>query len=160
MRPGVTGKAGAFNGLEDPVRRLPVGDLAAQIAQLAELTRVADETGVSLSMIDTLPLWQIAMVLQATQAQRLGLRGDYGIDYQLLNVARARRIQRFLSQPFYVAEKFSGAPGVFVPLHETLRGFKEILSGALDEYPEAAFFNAGTIDDVKRKAEELKKGGM
>ena len=75
-------------------------------------------------------------------------------------VARARRIQRFLSQPFYVAEKFSGAPGVFVPLHETLRGFKEILSGAMDEYPEAAFFNAGTIDDVKRKAEQLKKGGM
>ena len=75
-------------------------------------------------------------------------------------VARARRIQRFLSQPFYVAEKFSGAPGVFVPLHETLRGFKEILSGAMDDYPEAAFFNAGTIDDVKRKAEEMKKGGM
>ena len=75
-------------------------------------------------------------------------------------VARARRIQRFLSQPFYVAEKFSGAPGVFVPLHETLRGFREILSGAMDDYPEAAFFNAGTIDDVKRKAEQLKKGGM
>ena len=75
-------------------------------------------------------------------------------------VARARRIQRFLSQPFYVAEKFSGTPGVFVPLHETLRGFKEILSGAMDDYPEAAFFNAGTIDDVKRKAEEMKKGGM
>ena len=75
-------------------------------------------------------------------------------------VARARRIQRFLSQPFYVAEKFSGAPGVFVPLHETLRGFKEILSGSMDEYPEAAFFNAGTIDDVIRKAEQMKKGGM
>ena len=77
-----------------------------------------------------------------------------------LIVGRARRIQRFLSQPFYVAEKFSGAPGVFVPLHETLRGFKEILSGSMDDYPEAAFFNAGTIDDVKRKAEQLKKGGM
>ena len=75
-------------------------------------------------------------------------------------VARARRIQRFLSQPFYVAEKFSGAPGVFVPLHETLRGFREILSGSMDDYPEAAFFNAGTIDDVIRKAEQLKKGGM
>ena len=75
-------------------------------------------------------------------------------------VARARRIQRFLSQPFYVAEKFSGAPGVFVPLHETLRGFREILSGSMDEYPEAAFFNAGTIDDVIRKAEQMKKGGM
>lgn len=53
---------------------------------------MADETGVSLSMLDTLPLWQIAMILQATQAQRLGLRGDYGIDYQLLNAARARRL--------------------------------------------------------------------
>ena len=74
-------------------------------------------------------------------------------------VARARRIQRFLSQPFYVAEKFSGAPGVFVPLHETLRGFKEILAGAMDEYPEAAFFHAGTIDDVKRKGGELTQGG-
>ena len=52
------------------------------------------------------------------------------------------------------------APGVFVPLHETLRGFKEILSGSMDEYPEAAFFNAGTIDDVIRKAEQMKKGGL
>ena len=59
-----------------------------------------------------------------------------------------------------MAEKFTGIPGVYVPLHETLRGFQEILDGAMDDYPEAAFFNAGTIDDVKRKAEQLKKGGM
>ena len=71
-------------------------------------------------------------------------------------VARARRIQRFLSQPMFVAEKFTGTPGAYVPLSETLRGFKEILSGCMDEYPEAAFFNAGTIDDVKKRAEQLR----
>ena len=71
-------------------------------------------------------------------------------------VARARRIQRFLSQPMFVAEKFTGTPGAYVPLIETLRGFKEILSGSMDEYPEAAFFNAGTIDDVKKRAEQLR----
>ena len=71
-------------------------------------------------------------------------------------VARARRNQRFLSQPMFVAEKFTGTPGAYVPLSETLRGFKEILSGSMDEYPEAAFFNAGTIDDVKKRAEQLR----
>ena len=71
-------------------------------------------------------------------------------------VARARRIQRFLSQPRSVAEKFTATPGAYVPLSETLRGFKEILSGSMDEYPEAAFFNAGTIDDVKKRAEQLR----
>ena len=71
-------------------------------------------------------------------------------------VARARRIQRFLSQPMFVAEKFTGTPGAYVPLSETLRGCKEIRSGSMDEYPEAAFFNAGTIDDVKKRAEQLR----
>ena len=68
-------------------------------------------------------------------------------------VARARRIQRFLSQPFHVAEKFSGLKGVYVPLHETLRGFRAILSGSMDDCPESAFFNAGTIDDVRERTE-------
>lgn len=67
-------------------------------------------------------------------------------------VTRARRIQRFLSQPLIVAETFSGQPGVFVPLEETIRGFKEILSGKYDELPEQAFYMAGTIDDVLKKA--------
>jgi F-type H+-transporting ATPase subunit beta len=67
-------------------------------------------------------------------------------------VYRARKIQRFLSQPFFVAEKFTGTPGVYVPLAETIRGFSEILEGNLDDLPEAAFFNVGTIDDVRRKA--------
>ena len=71
-------------------------------------------------------------------------------------VLRARKIQRFLSQPMHVAEKFTGMPGIYVPLSETLRGFGEILSGSMDEYPEAAFYNVGTIDDVIKKAESLK----
>ena len=84
----ISGHESPFAGLESD---LPLAERLND-DQLAELRRVAAETGVSLSMIDNLPLWQIAMVLQATQAQRLGLRGDYGIDYQLLNVARARRM--------------------------------------------------------------------
>ncbi len=75
-----------------------------------------------------------------------------------LVVARARRIQRFLSQPTHVAEKFTGVPGIYVPLKETLRGFRAILDGEMDAYPEAAFYNVGTIDDVVAKAEELKAG--
>jgi len=71
-------------------------------------------------------------------------------------VIRARRIQRFLSQPFIVAETFSGQPGIFVPLEETIRGFKEILSGKYDELPEQAFYMAGTIDDVLKKAAAMK----
>ena len=74
-------------------------------------------------------------------------------------VLRARRIQRFLSQPFSVAEKFTGVPGVFVPLSETIRAFKAILSGELDDLPEAAFFNVGTLSDVYAKAEALSKEG-
>ena len=70
-------------------------------------------------------------------------------------VLRARRIQRFLSQPFSVAEKFTGVQGVFVPLSDTIRSFRAILDGELDDCPEAAFFNVGTAEDVRRKAAEL-----
>ena len=69
-----------------------------------------------------------------------------------LTVARARKVQRFLSQPFHVAEKFTGIKGVYVPLKDTIRSFKAILSGEMDDYPESAFFNVGTIEDVKAKA--------
>ena len=70
-------------------------------------------------------------------------------------VYRARKIQKFLSQPFHVAENFTGIEGKYVPLKETIRGFKAILDGEMDAYPEAAFFNVGTIEDVKKKAETL-----
>lgn len=67
---------------------------------------------------------------------------------------RARKVQRFLSQSFHVAEQFTGMPGQYVPLKETLRGFKMILNGECDELPESAFLFAGTIDDVFAKAKK------
>ena len=73
-----------------------------------------------------------------------------------LLVTRARKIQRFLSQPFHVSEKFTGLPGVYVPLSETLRGFREIIEGKHDDLPESAFLFVGTIDEAVEKA---KKGG-
>ena len=73
-----------------------------------------------------------------------------------LTVYRARKIQRFLSQPFHVAENFTGTPGKYVPVEDTVKGFKAILDGEMDEYPEAAYFNVGTSEDVKAKAETLK----
>lgn len=72
-------------------------------------------------------------------------------------VARARRVRNFLSQPFHVAEKFSGYKGVYVPLKETVRSFKAILSGDYDSYPESAFLYCGTIEDVEEKARSLGK---
>ena len=76
-------------------------------------------------------------------------------DEDKLVVARARRAQRFLSQPFHVAQQFTGLPGVMVPLSETIRGFKMILSGEMDEYPEQAFLNVGTIDEEIEKGKRL-----
>ena len=73
-------------------------------------------------------------------------------------VARARKVQRFLSQPTHVAEKFTGIPGVYVPLEETVRGFAAIVDGEMDQYPEAAFFNVGTIADVAAKAKKIEAG--
>ena len=74
-----------------------------------------------------------------------------------LAVYRARKIQKFLSQPFNVAEVFTGLPGKYVPVRETIRGFKMIVEGAMDELPENAFFNVGTIDEAIAKAEAMKQ---
>ena len=74
-------------------------------------------------------------------------------------VARARRIQRFLTQPFFVGETFTGMEGRYVPVRETVRGFSEILDGKHDELPEQAFYMAGTIDEVLEKAEQMKTAG-
>ncbi len=76
-------------------------------------------------------------------------------DDDKLVVARARRAQSFLSQPFFVAEQFTGLPGVMVPLAETIRGFKMILDGEVDEYPEQAFLNVGTIDEAIAKGKKM-----
>ena len=72
-----------------------------------------------------------------------------------LTVARARRLQRFLSQPFAVAEQFTGIPGVMVPIEDTIKGFNAILNGEVDDLPEQAFLNVGTIEDAKEKAKKL-----
>ncbi|HOJ26977.1 MAG: F0F1 ATP synthase subunit beta [Candidatus Saccharicenans sp.] len=78
-------------------------------------------------------------------------------DEDKLMVARARKIQRFLSQPFHVAEQFTGRPGKYVPVEETIKAFEEICNGLHDDKPEQAFYMAGAIEEVVEKAEELKK---
>ena len=70
-------------------------------------------------------------------------------------VNRARRIQRFLSQPFHVAENFTGTPGKYVPLDETIKGFQAILGGECDDLPEQAFMLCGTIDEVLQKRDQV-----
>ena len=72
-----------------------------------------------------------------------------------LTVHRARRIQRFLSQPFHVAEQFTGLKGVFVPIEETIKGFNMILDGEVDQYPEAAFNLVGTIEEAIEKGKKM-----
>ncbi len=73
-------------------------------------------------------------------------------------VARARRLQRFFAQPTTVAEKFTGIPGVYVPLKDTLESFEKLVNGELDQYPEAAFYNVGTWRDVVEKARRIEAG--
>ena len=70
-------------------------------------------------------------------------------------MARARKIQRFLSQPFHVAEIFTGTPGVFVNLEDTIKGFKGLIEGEYDDLPEAAFYMVGTIDEAIEKAKKM-----
>ena len=78
-------------------------------------------------------------------------------DSDRLTVNRARKLQRFLSQPFSVAEKFTGVPGKYVSLSDTLNGFAAIVGGEADSLPEAAFFNVGNIDDAYEKAKKMKE---
>ena len=79
-------------------------------------------------------------------------------DEDRLTVLRARKIQRFLAQPIHVAEKFTNIPGVYVPLKDTLKSFQAIINGDMDDYPEMAFFNVGTMEDVVKKAESMGGG--
>ena len=79
-------------------------------------------------------------------------------DEDRITVSRARKVQRFLSQPFFVAEVFTGTKGEYVKLEDTIKGFKGILEGAYDDVPEQAFFMVGTIEQVLEKAEKMKNG--
>ena len=74
-----------------------------------------------------------------------------------MTVARARKIERFLSQPFFVAEVFTGSPGQYVKLEDTIKGFQQILSGELDALPEQAFYLVGDISQAIAKAEKMKE---
>ena len=74
---------------------------------------------------------------------------------QRQTVNRARRLQKFLSQPFHVAEQFTGFKGVYVPLADTIRGFKEVVEGKHDDLPEQAFYMVGTIEDAREKAKDM-----
>jgi F-type H+-transporting ATPase subunit beta len=74
-----------------------------------------------------------------------------------LTVSRARKIQRFLSQPFFVAEVFTGTPGKFVKLEDTIKGFKSIVDGELDNVPETAFYMIGTIEEALEKSKKISK---
>jgi len=76
-------------------------------------------------------------------------------DEDKLTVSRARRVQRFLSQPFHVAEQFTGAPGKYVKIEDTIKGFNKIVSGELDHLPESAFYMVGTIEEAIEKGEKL-----
>jgi F-type H+-transporting ATPase subunit beta len=73
-------------------------------------------------------------------------------------VARARKIQRFLSQPFHVAEQFTGTPGKYVPVKDTIAGFREVIAGNMDHIPEQAFYMVGNLDEVVQKADAMKRG--
>ena len=73
-----------------------------------------------------------------------------------VTVNRARRIERFLSQPFFVAEQFTGIPGKFVPIAETIDSFRRLAEGEFDEFPEQAFFMCGGVEDVEEKAKQLR----
>ncbi|MEI8344721.1 MAG: F0F1 ATP synthase subunit beta, partial [Candidatus Omnitrophota bacterium] len=79
-------------------------------------------------------------------------------DEDKLTVARARKIQKFLSQPFFVAETFTGVPGKYVPLKETIAGFKKIIEGQMDGIPEQAFYMVGNIDEVAAQAAKMQSG--
>ena len=105
--------------------------------------------------------YRIARSVQATLQKYRELQDIIAIlgmdelsDEDKLTVARARKIQNFLSQPFHVAEQFTGMAGKYVPVAETIRGFKEILEGKHDDLPESAFLFAGTIDEVVEKAKK------
>ena len=116
------------------------------------LSRKISEQGIARRVQETLQKYQELQDIIAI----LGMDELSDEDRQTVN--RARRIQRFLAQPTHVAEKFTGIPGVYVPLKETLRGFAAIVDGEMDQYPEAAFYNVGTLDDVAAKAKKIEEG--
>jgi F-type H+/Na+-transporting ATPase subunit beta len=125
---------------------------------LASTSRILDPRVVGAEHYDTAQ--QVKGILQRYKDLQdiiaiLGI--DELSDEDKLTVARARKIQRFLSQPFHVAEQFTGFKGKYVKVQDTIRSFQEIIAGKHDEIPEQAFYMQGTIDDVLERAEQMKK---
>ncbi|HVX43038.1 MAG TPA: F0F1 ATP synthase subunit beta [Mycobacteriales bacterium] len=125
---------------------------------LASYSRILDPRYIGQEHYDVAQ--QVKEILQRNQElqQIIAILGiDELSEEDKVTVARARRIQRYLSQPFYVAEKFTGIPGVFTPPEETISSFKALCEGEFDDLPEQAFLNCGGIEDVKKNAERLAK---
>ena len=138
------------------VLRVGVGEVFV-VGMLRYVVLVAQEGAQAAELEDALAAVEGGEVVHAHELIAI-LGMDELSDEDRTTAMRARKIQRFLAQPMHVAEKFTTNPGVYVPLRETLRGFGAIVSGEMDAYPEAAFSNVGTIDDVKRKAESMEAG--
>ncbi|BCX81199.1 F-type H+/Na+-transporting ATPase subunit beta [Methylomarinovum caldicuralii] len=139
--------------------------LSRQIAELGIYPAV-DPLDSTSRQLDPLVIghehYEVARRVQSTLQRYKELRDIIAIlgmdelsEEDKLTVSRARKIQRFLSQPFFVAEVFTGAPGKYVPLSETIRGFKGIVDGEYDDVPEQAFYMVGTIDEALEKAKKL-----
>ena len=130
--------------------------LSRQIAELGIYPAV-DPLDSTSRILDPAVVGEVLQKYKSLQDIIAILGMDELSDDDRLTVARARKIQRFLSQPFHVAEVFTGTPGVFVKLEDTIKGFKGILEGKYDDIPEQAFYMVGTIEDALKKAEAMKK---
>jgi F-type H+-transporting ATPase subunit beta len=141
--------------------------LSRQIAELGIYPAV-DPLGSTSRILDPRLIgeehYQVARSVQLTLQRYKDLQDIIAIlgmdelsEEDKLTVARARKIQRFLSQPFFVAEAFTGQPGKYVGLKDTIQGFKEIVAGGHDELPEQAFYMVGTIEEAQEKARKLQE---
>jgi len=154
--PGIVATYGHLDAVVVLDRAIAALGISPAVDPLASTSRMLDPTIVGEEH------YRVARGVQATLQRYKELQDIIAIlgmeelsEEDKLTVHRARRIQRFCSQPFHVAEHFTGTPGKYVPLKETIRGFKEILEGKHDDLPEAAFYMVGTIDEAVEKAKKM-----
>ena len=138
----------------------PFAEGANNFFQNPLLSEIGEKYGKSVGQVALRYLLNLGVIVipKSTHKERMEENFDV-FDFQLsdedkVTIYRARKIQKFLSQPFHVAENFTGVPGKYVPVRDTIRSFKAIIDGEMDEYPEWAFFNVGTIEDVIEKAKQ------
>ena len=157
--PGIVTTFGHLDGVVSLERSIAALGIYPAVDPLASTSRILDPLVVGEEH------YQVARGIQQVLQRYKDLQDVIAIlgmeelsDEDKITVARARRIQRFLSQPMFVAEAFTGTEGKYVPIKETVRGFKEILEGKHDQLPEAAFFMVGTIDEAVAQAKKLEGG--